>query len=189
VLEAGCDASVVACAVMDIVDLAALPTAEFDAAVCYGGALSYVFDRADRAVGELLRVTKPGGLVLLSVMSLLGTSRRFLADGLAAARAHGPGVVDAVLATGDQVGTLAGGHACHLYRWAELEALLRRHPCEVVDAAAANFLAIGGNEALLPPVLDDPALWAANLAWEVASCRQPGAIDGGTHIIAVVRRA
>jgi SAM-dependent methyltransferase len=185
----GAEGSVVARSVMDVTDLGALPGGRFDAAVCYGGALSYGFDRADQAVGELLRVTKPGGLVLLSVMPRLGTSRRCLADGLAAARAHGPGAVDAVLATGDLVGPRAGGHACHLYRWAEPEALLRRHPCEVVAAAAANFLAVGGDEALLPPVLDDPALRAAYLAWEVACCRQPGALDGGTHIIAVVRRA
>ncbi|HEX2193964.1 MAG TPA: class I SAM-dependent methyltransferase [Candidatus Limnocylindria bacterium] len=188
VQEAGAEGSVVARALLDVTDLGALPSESFDATVCYGGALSYVFDRADRAVGELLRVTRPGGLVLLSVMSLLGTCRRFLADCLATARQHGPETVRELLATGDQIGALAGGHTCHLYRWAELEALLRRHPCEVVDVAAANFLAIGGNEALLPPVLEDAALWEAYLAWEVECCRQPGAVDGGTHIIAVVRR-
>ncbi|MBC7238290.1 MAG: class I SAM-dependent methyltransferase, partial [Chloroflexi bacterium] len=34
---------------------------EFDAVVCYGGPLSYVFDRRWKAIQELVRVTKPGG--------------------------------------------------------------------------------------------------------------------------------
>ena len=67
---------------------------------------------------------------------------------------------------------------------------LARHPCTIIDASAANFLAIGNNEQLLEPLLQDPrsALWDAYLAWEVECCRQPGAIDAGTHIIAVVQK-
>lgn len=192
VAEAGCEASVVGRAVMDVIDLSALPSDHFDATVCYGGALSYVFDRADQAMGELLRVTRPGGHLLVSVMSLLGTSRRFLSACLGLAREHGPAVIHDLLVTGDQVGVVAdnatGVHAFHYYRWAELQALLERHGSEIVDASAANFLAIGNNETLLEPLLQNEALWEAYLAWEVECCRQPGALDGGTHLIAVVRK-
>ncbi len=197
VRAAGCEASVVQRSVMDVVDLSALPTNGFDAVVCYGGALSYVFDRADTAVGELLRVTKPGGHVLLSVMSLLGSFRRFLPGVLDVARRHGPEVIDQVFQTHDQIGPVAAGgplpegHRFRYYTWATLQALLRRHPCTIVDASAANFLAIGSNEALLAPLFEEPqsaALWERYLAWEVECCRQPGAIDGGTHIIAVVQK-
>lgn len=185
--EAGVESSVVARGVMDIVELTGLPSDHFDAAVCYGGALSYVFDGADRAVGELLRVTRPGGHVLLSVMSLLGTCRRFLDACLTLARRHGPGVIDDLLATRDQVGAVAGGHPLRYYTWQSLEALLARHPGDVVAAAASNFLAIA-NEALLEPLLGDPERWEAYLRWEVECCRQAGALDGGTHLIAVVRK-
>ncbi len=185
VQEAGCEASVVERVLMDVADLSALPSDRFDAVVCYGGALSYVLDRAERAVGELLRVTRPGGYVLLSVMSLLGTTRRFLGPALDAARQYGPEVIQDLLNTHDQLGVLAAGHRFRYYTWASLQALLAQHPCEIVAAAAANFLAIGNNEAVLEPVLQDPQLWEAYLAWEVACCRQPGALDGGTHIIAV----
>ena len=191
VQEAGFAARVVHRAVMDVVDLAGLPSDHFDAVVCYGGALSYVFDRADQAAGELLRVAKPGGYVLLSVMSLLGTCRRFLRAVLAVARAHGPAVIDDLFRTHDQVGAVAGGHRFRYYTWASLQELLRRHRCRVVDAAAAGFLAIGTNEAVLEPLLQDPqlaGLWEAYLAWEVACCRQPGALDAGTHLIAVVQK-
>ena len=175
---------------IDVVDLSAFATDAFDAVVCYGGALSYTFDRADQAVGELLRVTRPGGRVLLSVMSLLGTSRRFLGALLDLARHHGPGVVDALFASHDQIGVIAEGHRFRYYTWASLQALLARHPCTIIDASAANFLAIGNHEALLEPLLQDPRsdLWDTYLAWEVECCRQPGAIDVGTHIIVVVQK-
>jgi hypothetical protein len=96
-------------------------------------------------------------------------------------------VIDDLLATRDQVGPVAGGHPLRYYTWTALEALLARHPGEVVAAAASNFLAIG-NEALLEPLLGDPARWEAYLSWEVECCRQAGALDGGTHLIAVVRK-
>ena len=51
---------------------------EFDAIVCYGGPLSYVFGERDKAIQELLRVTKPGGLLFFGVMSLWGTVHHHL---------------------------------------------------------------------------------------------------------------
>jgi SAM-dependent methyltransferase len=190
VQEAGYEAAVIDRVLIDVVDLSAFATNSFDAVVCYGGALSYTFDRADQAMGELLRVTRPGGRVLLSVMSLLGTSRRFLGALLELARRHGAGVVDALFASHDQIGVIAEGHRFRYYTWASLQALLARHPCTIIDASAANFLAIGNNEQLLEPLLHDPHsdVWDAYLAWEVECCRQPGAIDAGTHMIAVVQK-
>lgn len=76
--EAGVEESIVGRHVVDIVDLSTFATDSFDAVVCYGGPLSYVMERADTAVGELLRVTRPGGHLLVSVMSLPGATRRFL---------------------------------------------------------------------------------------------------------------
>jgi len=191
VREAEFEAAVVDRTQIDVVDLSAFRTDQFDAVVCYGGALSYVFDRADQALAELLRVTKPGGRVLVSVMSLLGTSRRFLSEMLDLATRHGTGVVNDLFTTHDQVGILAGGHLFRYFTWASLQALLARHACTILDASAANFLAIGNNEGLLANLLHGPdsGLWADYLAWEVECCRQPGAIDGGTHIIAVLQKA
>ena len=45
--------------VADVCDLSYFADASFDAVVCYGSPLGYVLDRADDAVGELLRVTEP----------------------------------------------------------------------------------------------------------------------------------
>ena len=86
--------------------------------LCYGGPLSYVLGEADRALAELLRVTKGGGRVLLSVMSLLGTARAFLEQlsGVVDEFGWQRAVVD-VFETGDLDGELNKGHVLRMYRW------------------------------------------------------------------------
>ena len=125
----------------DVADLGRFPDGSFDAALCFGGPLSYVLGEADRALFELLRVTKRGGRVLLSVMSLLGTARAFFEQisGLVDEFGWQRAVVD-VFETGDLDGELNKGHVLRLYRWSSLKQLLGRHPCRVITASAANFL-------------------------------------------------
>lgn len=186
--EAGFEGNVASRELLDILDLSRFSDGSFDAVVCYGGPLSYVFDQADRAMEEMLRVTKPGGHVLLSVMSLGGATRRFLGAIYDIYTEVGPDAVEEVVRTGDQRGVTApGGHHCRMYRWANLKALIDRHPCEIVAASAANFLSLQ-NEELLEEVRRDERFWETLLEWEIGFCKQPGALDAGTHIIAVVRR-
>jgi ubiquinone/menaquinone biosynthesis C-methylase UbiE len=167
-------------AVADVVDLSRFRDGEFDAAVCIGGPLSYVLERADDAVAELLRVTRSGGVVFGSVMSLLGAARAF--------GRHFPALIEQfgwqravadVFATGLLDGEVNNGHVMRLYRWAEFRALLERHPCHVVAATATNFLSAGNEDF----TVDEH--W---LEIELAVCREPGALDGGTHITAVVKK-
>lgn len=187
--EAGYEDSVVTREVIDIVNLSQFDDEQFDATVCYGGPISYVMERAGDAVAELLRVTKAGGYVLLSVMSLLGSTGAFFDGIYDIIREHGLDVVQEIIETGDLPDTegVSSGHRCHMYRWSELKVLLERHDCEIVTASAANFLSASAPEAV-EPFLEDENLWQQFLAWERDFCRQPGALDGGTHIIAVVRR-
>ncbi|WIG60348.1 MAG: hypothetical protein OJF49_003096 [Ktedonobacterales bacterium] len=189
--DAGIEASVVIRDVLDIVDLSRYPSAAFDAVVCYGGPLSYVFDRADEALAEMLRVTKPGGHVLLSVMSLLGTSQLFFPAILGIAAAQGLETVEQVNQTGDLTNQQASpnGHYCRMYRWSRLNSLLKRHPCEIIAASASNFLSMRDDDELLAQVAANPALWEAFVRWELDFCQEPGALDGGTHILAVVRKS
>jgi SAM-dependent methyltransferase len=163
---------------LDILDLGRFADKSFDAVVCFGGPLSYVLGEADRALAELLRVVRPGRPLLLSVMSMLGAARAFFD--------HFPGLIDEfgwrqavtdVFETGDLDGVINNGHVLRLYRWSDLEELFNRHPCRVVATSAANFLSVR-NE-----IWDDRFL-----ELEIAACREPGALDGGTHILAVVER-
>jgi SAM-dependent methyltransferase len=168
-------------ALLDVLDLSRFTDGEFDVAVCYGGPISYVLDEADRAVGELLRVTRSGGHVLLSVMSLLGSARAFLDffPGLIERFGWERAVTD-VFATGDLDAEVNEGHVMRLYRWRTLRELLERHPCRIVAASASNFLSIDHDEEFGGDT--------RFVDVEVEACREPGALDGGTHIVAVVER-
>ena len=184
--EAGLENGVEARHLADVLDLSRFEDRAFDVAVCYGGPLSWVLDGADRALDELLRVTKVGGHVLLDVMSRLGTLRAFLAAAAKEIEAYGLQEMQDIVETGylpDNHSTLG---PMHLYTWTELRALLERHPCDIVAASAANFLSIGNDETCERWIRDDPAMWRRFLAWEITLCTEPGAIDGGTHIVAVV---
>jgi 2-polyprenyl-3-methyl-5-hydroxy-6-metoxy-1,4-benzoquinol methylase len=188
VAEVGLESRVEAREPMDIMDLSRYQDGSFDAVVCYGGPLSYVMEGADAALDELLGVTKPGGHVLVGVMSLHGSLHAFLGSAAEEIEQYGIEEMQAVLDTGDlPTHHSSMGMPMHLFSWAELRTLLERHPCDLIAASAANFLSIGNNE-VCERWLEDPVLWERFLRWEVRACAQPGAIDGGTHIIAVVRK-
>jgi SAM-dependent methyltransferase len=167
---------------LDVVDLSELAEGGFDVSVCYGGPISYVLERADDALAELLRATRPGGRVLLSVMSLLGGARAFFFMFPELIEEHGweKQVAD-VFATGVLTAEVNNGHVMKMYRWAELEALLARHPCRALTASASNFLVVGNEDTF---VQDER--W---LELELAACREPGALDAGTHILVALERA
>ena len=171
---------------VDVSNMSEFGDGAFDATVCYGGPLSYMGSRLDDAIGELLRVTKPGGPVLLSVMSLVGSSQPHLAGIVEIMAAAGRDVVDAVATTGDIGDAVRATHHMHMFRWSELRALLVERGCDILAASASNCLSVG-NAAALARIREDGDAWDMYLRWEVDYCREAGAVDAGTHIIAVVQ--
>jgi ubiquinone/menaquinone biosynthesis C-methylase UbiE len=182
---AGLEAQVEARHIVDVVDLSKFEDGGFDAAVCYGGPISYVLERAGDAVAELMRVTRPQGHVFLSVMSKLGSTQRYLRAVFDLVQQFGLEAVRHVLATGDLSAEINDGHRLHMFTWTELEALLAPQPGTIVAASAANYLSLREDD--LPDDLSDD-LWRVFLEWELDACRERGILDGGTHIIAVLRR-
>jgi ubiquinone/menaquinone biosynthesis C-methylase UbiE len=186
VAEAGAEAAVEERVVADVLDLSRWDDGEFDAAVCYGGPVSYVLDRADDAIAELLRVTRTGGLVLFGVMSRVGPFAQSLPVVADLAREHGTDVTDEVIETGILPPELSRGHlTMRLFRWSELEEILARRPCELVAASASN-LSFAAEQALWPEL--EPELRETILRWEIELAAEPGAINIGEHIIVVVRK-
>ena len=175
----------------DIVDLAMFADASFDATVCFGGALSYVRDKRRRAVAELLRVTRPGGLLLVSVMSRFGATCNVVRRGhVEVLRDPIAGRVWSVLDDGDLSGfaSRAPGWdhpAMHLYSAAELTEHFRG--CEIVAVAGSNVTAHEGDPRL-DTIAADPDAWATTLEVERRLCCQPGLVDTGSHVILIARR-
>jgi SAM-dependent methyltransferase len=166
--------------IADVLDLTRWDDASFDATVCFGGPLSYVVDRADDGIAELVRVTRPGGHVLVSVMSLAGTVLHYLPILLDLVRRDGVAKNEAIVRTGLLPDEPDYGHlAMKLFRWSELEALLSPHGT-VVDACAAGLL-----PSLQP---EEPELREFLSTVELELAGEPGAVSCGQHILAVLRR-
>jgi SAM-dependent methyltransferase len=177
--DAGLEDRIVDRVVADVTELTSFDDDVFDAVVCFGGPVSYAHERSEDAVSELVRVTRPGGHVLLSVMSLVGALIRYRDTVLDLVRRDGPGPLeqtmrDGILPEGDDYGHLA----MRMFRWSELEALLSRHGT-VVAASAAGLFAVEPAEPELRNLL-------ARMEFELGA--EPGAISCGDHILAVLRK-
>src|SRR5438445_518983 len=109
----------------DITDLSGFPDDGFDVTVCFGGPLSYVVDRAERAVAELARVRRPGGHVLVSVMGFGGPVIHFAPILVELAPRDGPAKSQEIVRTGVlPEGEGYGPLAMRLSFWEDLAALL-----------------------------------------------------------------
>jgi ubiquinone/menaquinone biosynthesis C-methylase UbiE len=191
VREAGFENSIEWRRKLDILDLEGISDNVFDATVVFGGPLSYVLEFVDQAIEEVIRVTKPRGIILTSVMSCLGTYHHLIKNIFEEFLELGLENLDELTETGDILGKMAdqGTHQCHMFRWSEYREVLSRHPVEILDASATNFLSTGlFNEEFLTGLMSDPEKWNMFLKWELDFCKEPGVIDGGTHMIAILRK-
>jgi ubiquinone/menaquinone biosynthesis C-methylase UbiE len=180
--ERGFASSVEAWHQVDICDLHTLADATFDGVVAFGGPFSYVFDHRDKALAECHRVLRPGGYLLLSVMSLWGTVHRHRA----AVRDLPRAAMQTILATGNLTAETdpTSKHYCHLYRAEELRAFLGRPGLTLEAMSASSAIATGVEREFLI----EPSHWEALLEYERAACAERGYLDAGTHLLAAVRR-
>lgn len=170
---------------LDVCNLGMLADGEFDAVVAYGGPLSYAFEGAENSLREMLRVTRHGGVVIASVMALVGTLRFFLRAVPQYAAEGRFDVLEQVVATGDNRYD-GSAHPCRMFRWREVHDIVSRLPCLLVGASASNFLSCGDHE-VVEGIAADPLLWTVLLDWEEQMCAEPGALDGGTHLLFAIR--
>jgi SAM-dependent methyltransferase len=163
----------------DITDLSPFADGAFDVTVCFGGPLSYVTDRAEQAVAELARVTKPGGHVLVSVMGLAGAAIHYAGLIADVVRRDGPARSREIVRTGVLPEGEGYGHlAMRMYLWDELEGLLAPHG-EVVEGAAAG---------VLPHVAaDEPEVREILQEFEERFAYDPGCRSCGEHLLGVLR--
>lgn len=187
VAQEGLESSIVGRTLANVLSLP-FPDGCFDEVVCYG-TLSFLVSRAADALAELVRVTTHGGTLLLSVASRFGTVRALLRGVREEIASDGIDWADVLIASGE----LPAAHTelglpMHLFTWTELESLIERKGCEVLAASSANFLSTADAD-IVTSFADDPSLRERFLEWELEASGQPGAVDGGTQILAALRRA
>lgn len=175
----------------DVARLAILPSASFDVVVCFGGALSYVCEERQVAADELARVTRPGGTLLVSVMSRYGAAANIVRRPFAGIlkepeRWH----LWDIVRTGDlppfpsQLADLLHP-AMHMYTAAELAALFGQ--CDILELAGSNVSTYEGAPQFEELAADDDA-WAAAVRLERELCRAPGLVESGSHMIIAARK-
>ena len=175
----------------DISDLSMFSDDRFDVVVCYGGALSYVCDHRHKAASELVRVVRPGGVLLISVMSRLGTICNLVRRAtLAVLRDPEEWHVSQVAETGDNPGFPSPRvnlqhPPMHMYTSGELRSLLPG--CTVLEIAGNNVTTFEGSAALSEVSMDARA-WETAVNLERRMNTEPGLVDTGSHIILVARR-
>jgi len=177
---------------LDVVDMRSIESSVYDLVVCYGGVISYARERHGEAVRELARVVRPGGAILLSVMSLHG-----------ALRLVGPLDAASVLETIDKHldwdAILSGAQVTYtrpdsgefhqpiaLFTSIGLRATLEAAGLRVEKLACANHVL--PQYLRVPKIEESPAACDAVVKLEVAFCDHPGLIDAGGHLIAIARR-
>lgn len=169
----------------DMCDLGDLGSDSFDAIVAFGGPFSYVLDQRDRAMRECLGRLRAAGRILMSVMSKWGTTHAFLKGVLDLPRDE----ADAVVRTGDitpetSPSSIQAGHFCHMFTSSELRDFLSSHGLRTIHLSASNALSTYSEELLTS---EGHFEWVSELERTAVTC--PGAVDMGTHIIAVAERA
>lgn len=170
---------------VDICDMRRFEGDSFDAVVAYGGPLSYVLDKRDRALGECVRVLRPGGIFLASVMSMWGGAHQRL-DGVVRIPAVRN---ERIVASGDILPESFEGsqHYHHMFRLAEFREYLGQDRLEVMAVSASQCLSVRGQSAL-SEIRQNPEQWAGLLRMELEACADEGCAGMGPHIIGVGRK-
>lgn len=172
---------------MDICNLASFEANTFDAVVAYGGPFSYVLDKKDRALAECIRVVKPGGLLLLSVMSLWGTAHGFLEGTLSLS----PDINQKITSSGDLTPATfpeRRSNFMHMFRSQELRTWLEDSGLIILEHSASNCISLAWNEKL-NEIRANPEKWNELLRMELEACADEGCRGMGTHMLAVARKA
>ncbi len=168
-----------------IVDLSRYADNTFDATVCTGGPLSHVLDAGKRqaAIAELIRVTKPGGPLFVSVMGRLSLLIVELIEFQPEIEMpHFTQIRD----TGDYEGG-SGFTACHFFLPEELRAAFSDQGVTVVEMAGLEGL--GSNHLRqVKQLAKDEKRWQIWLDTHFQTCTHPAVVGLSEHLLIVCRK-
>lgn len=99
---------------------------------------------------------------------------------------YGDDAGDAILRTGDLRPVQPTGHVCVMYRAEQIPGFVAQSGGALAGMSASNWSSLGDPQALTR-LEADPAHWARFLDNEAWACRQPGCLNGGTHLIFAAR--
>ena len=138
----------------------------------------------------MLRVLKPGGILIVGTMSFIGASLYYL-DGIryekdlfgleATKWLYNTGVQD------EEHYPVPSKHYVHMMRSAELDALFADFPVTIKERSSAGLYTQAGDVAL-ENARQDKKFWELVIEKEIAFTKLPGTLDCGMNLIYVVEK-
>lgn len=176
--------------VLDILDMSIFPDASFDCVVCIGGVINYLLDKEKDGVQEMLRVLKPGGVIILGSMSFIGASLYYL-DGIRFEKDQfGLEATKWLFDTGiqdEEHYPVPSKHYVHMMRSSQLDELFGLFPVNVIERSSAGLFSQAGDMAL-ENARKDEEYWELVVEKEIQFTKLQGTLDCGMNMIYVVQK-
>ncbi|MHB9108301.1 MAG: class I SAM-dependent methyltransferase [Armatimonadota bacterium] len=162
------------------------PADHFDAVLCLGGPLTHLPKVEDRqqATRELVRVTQPGGLTVLTGIGYLAVLRTILIE--LPHELTGPDL-EPFLPTGD--GPNAGGMAWHFFRADELRELAESCGLQTLEMAGLQSLSTGLRRETNALCQQGGPNWERWRRLLIEKCTEPAVVDLSEHMLYMGRKA
>ena len=176
--------------ILDITNLGSIEDNSFDVVICVGGALNYTFDKEQPAITEMVRVTKPGGLVIVGVVALFNSLMRYLPSIAEEKKRFGIGATKWLMERGIQDAEhypVENRNYLHMMKGRDLAAMFEKLNVQVIEKRVAGIFSLAGDDAL-NQAKADKELWDLILYKELAFSKDPAYLDCGTNIIYAVRK-
>lgn len=165
----------------DITNLSRFGDATFSFVVCVGDSISYVLDQREQAIEELVRVARPGSILVIGCDSKYGFTGLHLRDSL----------MDEALEIHETGECYSVGAKTHLYTVDEMTRLLESAGCEVLEIASTPTLSDTIDQKAFFADLGEDAFqvrWRKLKSLEMELCTQPELLGVGLHLLFVARK-
>lgn len=159
----------------DICDLSRFENEQFSFVTCVGDSLSYVMDKREVALSELVRVASKGSILILGCDSKYGFLRLMMSRGsIEEARE--------ILNTSE---TFCGmGPRTHLYTVDEMQNLLERNGCQLLEVASTPSLSDTFD---ISPFVEKN-MWEEFRDIELEICTKSEILGTGLHLLFVAQK-
>lgn len=176
--------------VIDVLDMGVFEDASFDCVVCIGGVINYLLDKEKDGVKEMLRVLKPGGILIVGAMSLIGSVLYFLEGVRYEKDLFGIDATRWILDTGiqdEEHYPVPSKHYVHMMKSSDMDALFADFPVTVLERSSAGLFTQAGDTAI-ENARQDKEFWQLLIEKEITYTKMPGTLDCGMNIIYVLEK-
>lgn len=175
---------------LDIVAMPQIKDEMYDVVVCIGGALNYLFDREKDGIREMLRILRPGGKLILGVMSKIGSLMYYMDSMAQEKERFGIEATKWLFETGiqdEEHYPVPSKHYLHMMTSSELNELLADEPVKILEKSSAGLFS-HAKENILGEIKYDKELWDCIVKNEILFTKNPGTLDCGTNMIYVMEK-